>query len=143
VWREGWACVTIHGMARIEEASGRPVQAGGDYVAAHVERALARERARQALRVERRGRARSAAAALRASYGAGVAVHLFGSVVDAGRFRLGSDIDLAVVGLPADRYYEAWAVAEKAAGTNVDLIRLEDAPAWLAEEVRTGGERLA
>jgi predicted nucleotidyltransferase len=68
-------------------------------------------------------------------------VYLFGSVLDVGRFRLDSDIDLAVSELPTERYYEAWALAEEASGSDarLDLVRLEDAPAWLSEEVRIHG----
>lgn len=64
-------------------------------------------------------------------------------MLDPGRFRLESDIDLAVEGLPSDRLYEAWAAAEAAAGAELDLVRLEDAPDWLSAEARTRGERLA
>jgi predicted nucleotidyltransferase len=73
-----------------------------------------------------------------------VAVYLFGSVLDPDRFRLGSDLDLAVRGVPSDHYYEAWRLAEAAAAVNrLDLIRLEDAAEWLAAEVEAHGERIA
>lgn len=111
------------------------------YVAAHVARARKRERARTAARVARVAAARVAGQALRARYGSSVEVYVFGSVLDPGRFRLDSDIDLAIRGLPTERYYEAWRVAEAAAGAwPLDLIRLEDAPAWLVEEVAQRGE---
>jgi predicted nucleotidyltransferase len=91
-----------------------------------------------------RSAAGTAAAALRAHYGASVAVYLFGSVLDPDQFRLDSDLDLAVRGVPSDRYYEAWRLAEAAAGVGqLDLIRLEDASEWLAAEVQAHGERLA
>lgn len=115
----------------------------GGHVRAQVERALGREQARQARRLLRCAAARKAAAALHATFGDGIRVYLFGSVLDAGRFRLDSDIDLAVAGLPLDRLYEAWGTAEAAAHVSgLDLVRLEDAPDWLASEVRHRGERL-
>lgn len=108
-----------------------------------MERARRRERARQARRVSLKAAACRAARALRVRYGGGITVYAFGSVLDSGRFRLDSDVDLAVLGLPPDRYYEAWAVAEAAAAAGrLDLVRLEDAPDWLAAEVQTRGERL-
>jgi predicted nucleotidyltransferase len=120
------------------------VHGAGDYAGAHVARAWERERARVARRAARKAAASAAAKALRALYGEGIETYVFGSVVDAGRFRLDSDLDLAVRGLPPDRYYEAWRVAESAAGEGrLDLVRLEDAPDWLAAEIRLRGERLA
>lgn len=116
------------------------------YLAGHVARAQRREQLRHARLIALRSAASAAAAAaaLRAHYGASVAVYLFGSVIDTGRFRLDSDIDLAVQGVPSDRYYEAWRVAEAAAAVGrLDLIRLEDAADWLVAEVAAHGERLA
>lgn len=116
-------------------------------VAGQVARALRRERARQALRTAMRRAARTAAAALRARYGDQVEVYAFGSAVDGLRLRLDSDLDLAVRRLPRGRYYEAWRVAESAArsqgASRLDLVTLEEAPDWLAEEILTRGERLA
>jgi predicted nucleotidyltransferase len=129
-------------MIRTTERSGGESVSEPGYVGAQVGRAQERERARHARRLSMRAAAAEAAAALREHYGEDVVVHVFGSMVDAGRFRLDSDIDLAVLGVPADRYYEAWAVAEEAAGVRLDLARLEGAPAWLAAEVRERGERL-
>lgn len=114
------------------------------YLAGHVARAQRRERLRKARHGALRSAAAAAAAALRAHYGVHVVVYLFGSVIDANRFRLDSDIDLAVRGVPGDRYYEAWRVAEAAAAVGrLDLIRLEDAADWLVAEVEAHGERLA
>jgi predicted nucleotidyltransferase len=117
-----------------------------DYVTGQVQRAHRRERARQGRLLAVRAAARAAAAALKERYGAQVAVYLYGSAADGSRFRLDSDVDLAAAGLPADRYYEAWRVAEDAArqagADRVDLIALENAPAWLAEEVQARGKRL-
>jgi predicted nucleotidyltransferase len=129
-------------MMRTTERSGGEPVSGPGYVGAQVGRAQERERARHARRLSMRAAAAEAAAALRERYGKDVVVHVFGSMLDAGRFRLDSDIDLAVLGVPADRYYEAWAVAEAAAGVRVDLVWLEAAPGWLAAEVLERGERL-
>lgn len=55
--------------------------------------------------------------------------------------RRGSDVDVAVYweGAPGRREEEAlWAALEKAAGTDVDLIRLNDCPPTLAAEALRG-----
>ena len=115
-----------------------------DYAAAHVRRALARDEAREVRRTSLRARARKAAQALYHRYGDGISVYLFGSVVEPGSFRLDSDVDLAVRGVPIDQYYEAWGLAEAVFDDGrLDLIRLEDAPTWLAEEVERRGELLS
>ena len=65
-----------------------------------------------------------AAAALRAA--GAREVYLFGSVAQ-GKLREGSDIDLAVVGLPARVFFRAMAEAHAALGSrNLDLVDLED-----------------
>lgn len=56
-----------------------------------------------------------------------------------GDFRRGSDIDLAVEGMPAERFFEASAAATKAAGEfEIDVVPIESATRryrkWLAEE---------
>lgn len=103
-----------------------------------------RERRRQTRLRSARIAASAAADALRGRYGEGIAVYLFGSTLDPARFRLESDIDLAVRGLPPNRYYEACRMAETAAGTGrLDLIRLEGAADWLVAQVEASGERLA
>jgi len=53
-------------------------------------------------------------------------VYLFGSAAS-GKLREASDIDLAVVGLPAPVFFKAMAEAHGALGArNLDLIDLED-----------------
>jgi len=122
-------------------ASARLTLDDAGYAAGHVNRALRRERTIQARRVAVRAAARRAAGALRERFGEEIAVYLFGSALDSGQFHMNSDIDLAVLGLPPDRYFEAWALAESAADAGpVDFLLLEDAPDWLAAEVRTSGE---
>lgn len=65
-------------------------------------------------------------------------------MVDPGSFQLDSDVDLAVRGVLVDHYYEAWGFAEAVFGDGrLDLIRLEDAPTWLAEEVARRGDLLS
>lgn len=61
-------------------------------------------------------------------------VYLFGSVAD-GTVHARSDIDLAVEGLPEDRYFETLAALLQAAPTGVDLVELERAPPSLRELV--------
>jgi len=65
-----------------------------------------------------------AAAALKAA--GAREVYLFGSAAQ-GKLREGSDIDLAVVGLPARVFFKAMADAHTALGRrNLDLVDLED-----------------
>lgn len=66
--------------------------------------------------------ARQAAALLRAEYGARE-VRLFGSLARPDSFTLWSDIDLAVFGVPADRFYAAVAaITGLSAEFKVDLV---------------------
>jgi predicted nucleotidyltransferase len=82
------------------------------------------ERERLTQRRVARAAARAAAAALRDRYGSEVEIFLFGSAAGRSPFRLDSDVDLAVAGLPRGQYYEAWAVAE-AAARSADVARLD------------------
>jgi uncharacterized protein len=52
-------------------------------------------------------------------------VYLFGSAAR-GQLRAGSDIDLAVSGLPPERFYRAGSQAEDALGRPLDLIDLDE-----------------
>jgi predicted nucleotidyltransferase len=52
-------------------------------------------------------------------------VYLFGSAAH-GQMRADSDIDLAVSGLPPERFYRAGAAAEDALGRTLDLIDLDE-----------------
>ena len=75
-----------------------------------------------------------AAAALRAA--GAREVYVFGSAAR-GHLREGSDIDLAVSGLPAERFFEAMGKAGDALGRTLDLVDLdEDSPftRYLREE---------
>lgn len=53
-----------------------------------------------------------------------------------------SDIDLAVEGLPPQRFIEALAALMQVAPASVDLLRLEEAPAALRARILTHGELL-
>lgn len=63
-------------------------------------------------------------------------VILFGSLVDDTQFLLNSDVDLAVVGLRSEDYFEAWRlVEEKLVDCIVDLIQLEQATDSLRQSI--------
>jgi|LakMenEpi03Aug12_release.lakeMendotaPanAssembly.Ray.scaffolds.fasta_scaffold09356_8 predicted nucleotidyltransferase len=80
-----------------------------------------------------------------------VGVRLFGSVLGPG-FRDGSDLDLAVEGLPREALLEALALAERCADAQlltlggspvaVDLVRLEALPVPWQERIRQRGQAL-
>jgi len=95
-------------------------------------------------------RRRTSAAELRARLPAVVAslaaqgaarIILFGSIAR-GEADDDSDLDIAVVGLPAARFFETMAQAWAAAGRPVDLVRLEDAPPTLRDRILADGEVL-
>jgi predicted nucleotidyltransferase len=65
------------------------------------------------------------AAVLRARFGARRVI-LFGSLAHAAWFAPDSDIDVAVEGVPAGQYWEAWRVAEAIIPERpVDLVDME------------------
>lgn len=105
-----------------------------------------RERGRQAEAANRRAAAealpiaRLLAARLRREFGARRVV-LVGSLAR-GDFGVGSDIDLAAEGVPADRFFEIGVALERAASPfRVDLIPLESASeAFLALMATEGVE---
>jgi predicted nucleotidyltransferase len=96
------------------------------------------ERQAEPARAQRaRMTARKVARLLVRRYGARRVV-LCGSLAR-GDFRQGSDIDLAVEGVPAARFFEASAAAARAAGEfDVDVVPIESATPryreWLADE---------
>ena len=53
-----------------------------------------------------------------------------------------SDIDLAVEGLPADRFFAAYGILWDLAGEPVDLVALEDAAPELRQRILSDGEVL-
>jgi len=102
-----------------------------------------RRRRREAAGKERERRARAClprlAAILMRRFGAS-GVWVFGSLVS-GHFDMGSDIDLAVVGLARADLFRAGAEVEREAGEfRVDLVPLEDAHAYIREIVATEGD---
>ena len=66
-------------------------------------------------------------------------VYLTGSLIRQGRFHSGSDIDLAVVGLRADRYMRALSEIAGLANREVELIPLEDATPEMRDYVLKEG----
>lgn len=99
------------------------------------QRAAARQLAEQA-----RGDARRIAALLRERFGARRVI-LFGSLARQG-FGPGSDIDLAVEGLPRGEFFAAWALAEAASQFTVDLKPLEELEPHFSARVLATGEDL-
>lgn len=73
-------------------------------------------------------------------YGASGVV-LFGSLA-ASSWHDGSDVDLAVEGLPRDAYFAALSDLMALFGSPVDLVRVEDATAGLQERILAEGRRL-
>ncbi|MBE0684684.1 MAG: nucleotidyltransferase domain-containing protein [Anaerolineaceae bacterium] len=91
-------------------------------------------RRKQALRV-----ARQAASLLRKEFDARKVV-LFGSLAVHGNFTLWYDIDLAVFGLPADRFYAAVAaITGLSAEFKVDLIDAEECKTSLRDAIDRDG----
>jgi predicted nucleotidyltransferase len=63
-------------------------------------------------------------------------VILFGSLVDDSQFLPSSDVDLAVVGLRSEDYFEAWRVVEVLLeDCTVDLVELEQATDSLRQAI--------
>lgn len=65
-------------------------------------------------------------------------IHLFGSAAQPGRFRAGSDADLAFEGLPADQFCIVLSELVERLGRSVDAVRLEDASPVLRERILKG-----
>jgi predicted nucleotidyltransferase len=78
----------------------------------------------------------AAAAHLLRSMGA-TEVFVFGSAVKGG-LRPGSDVDLAVTGLPANLYFSAVSKASSLLGREVDLVHLDDPTPLVAYLIQTG-----
>ncbi len=85
--------------------------------------------------------ARRAAEVLRAQYSA-TKILAFGSLVQSGRFDDRSDIDLAVEGVPAAKFFRAWADAERVSKFEMDLVDLSDCPEGLEKEIFRAGVSL-
>ena len=95
------------------------------------------ERRRRALIV-----ARKAAKLLKEKFGAKEVI-LFGSLSRRGSFTLYSDIDLAVRGIPSDRFYEAIGVIITFdMEFDIDLVESETCPAALRASIEKDGKPL-
>jgi uncharacterized protein len=93
-------------------------------------------------REERLIRVRRAARVLKEEFGARRVV-LFGSLAHQAWFAADSDVDLAVEGLLAEHYWDAWrAVEDIVADRPVDLIEIESASPSLLESVERHGVEL-
>ena len=115
-----------------------------DTLLAYREAARERDRSREETRKRRYEKAweaaRAAAALLKSSYHAARVV-AFGSLINADRFHLWSDVDLAVWGLAPGDYFEAVArVLDLGGEIKVDLIRGERCKPSLREALETGTE---
>jgi predicted nucleotidyltransferase len=88
------------------------------------------------------GRIRQAAAILKERFGARRVI-LFGSLADVAWFSPDSDVDLAVEGLPADIYWQAWrAIEDIIPDRPVDLIEIEMAKETLLRSIQQYGIEL-
>ncbi len=87
-------------------------------------------------------RVRESAKMLKTKYGARRVI-LFGSLVHGAWFVSESDVDLAVEGLKADDYWEAWRIVEELITDRVvDIVDLENVKESLREEIRQYGVEL-
>jgi predicted nucleotidyltransferase len=89
-------------------------------------------------KAEARGRAGICAECLVEQFGA-ERVYLIGSLARPGKFHQHSDVDLAVVGLAPERYFQALSEMGRLAGREVDLILLEDATADMVSHIKEEG----
>lgn len=113
----------------------------------HPREAFRRRRAETRVEVAKRRR-RAYAAALKAAkllktkFGAQEVI-LFGSLARRGSFTLYSDIDLAVRGVPSDRFYEAVGlIITFDMEFDIDLIEFETCPASLRQNIEKDGKPL-
>lgn len=87
-------------------------------------------------------RVREAAAELKARFGARRVI-LFGSLAHGAWEATGADLDLAVEGLSAGAYWQAWAVVEaRFPERPVDLVALESVTGSLRSAIQGGGKEL-
>lgn len=86
-------------------------------------------------RQQRLEKVHQAAGQLKTQFGVEKVI-LFGSLADASQFLPGSDVDLAVVGLRSEDYFEAWRVVEVLLeDCTVDLVELEQATGSLRQAI--------
>jgi predicted nucleotidyltransferase len=83
-----------------------------------------------------------AARLLRQDFGA-TRVVAFGSLAHGAWFRLHSDIDLAVEGIPPQIFWRAWGALDRLdPAVDIDLIAIESAPERLRDEIVQQGVSL-
>jgi len=112
-----------------------------EYIEGWRKRIREEERKRRERYLRAREFAERAALRLKREFGA-EKVYLFGTCADPDRFRLDSDIDLAVSGLRSDLFFKAWAAIEREREFRIDLIPLEDAPPHLRRRIEKEGVEL-
>lgn len=71
-----------------------------------------------------------------------IKVWIFGSILDASRFDLTADIDLACEGLPDNEYWTAYALLESCGDIPFDLVLLETCAPRLRDRIRSEGRLL-
>lgn len=115
-------------------------------LASYLRGASERERRRREAAISRRERgwtvARQAARVLREMFGA-TRVVVFGSLVHGHWFRVDSDIDIAVAGVPPDRFWHVWAALDDVAeGFEINLVALEDTTGTFRQHIEVEGIEL-
>jgi uncharacterized protein len=114
-----------------------------EQMAVYQRTARRREAERQRAAAARRERAwlvaAQAAEVLKQQFGAERVV-AFGSLVDNGRFRADSDIDLAVYGIEPARFLKAWHVVDELApDIDIDLVDMAVAKEWVHQVLAERG----
>lgn len=99
-----------------------------------LKRNLMKERQQQGLEVARRS-----AQILKQEFGADRVV-LFGSMLDHERMWWGSDIDLAVWGLPSEDFFKAGAAIERGHNFAIDLVEIQSAKSHILNAIEQGQE---
>lgn len=113
----------------------------------HPLEAIRRRRVETRVEVAKRRRrayavARKAAKLLKEKFGAKEVI-LFGSMARIGSFTLYSDIDLAVRGIPSDRFYEAVGlIITFNMEFDIDLVEFETCPVPLRQNIEKDGKPL-
>ena len=70
-------------------------------------------------------------------------VILFGSLIQDGQFDKFSDVDLAVEGLSAEQYWNAWRMAEDAIREHeIDIVDLDSATQTLKKAIQKWGKEI-
>jgi predicted nucleotidyltransferase len=111
------------------------------YIESWKRRAAEEEKKRREAHLRALNSAEKAAVRLKREFGV-CKVYLFGTCADADRFRLDSDIDIAVLGLKPDLFFKAWATIEEEVEFPIDLIALEEAPPTLRRRIEKEGVEL-